>query len=271
MEKEEWTAFTEAEIQNGLVTDVLGKRIVAMGKVCSTNDEAKKMAVEGAVDGTVVVSEEQTGGRGRLDRKFFSPPGKGLWFSIILRPLIMPEDAPKFTLLSAVALVDAMGEFGVDAGIKWPNDILDRKEHRKLAGVLTEMRAEVGRIEYIVLGIGVNVNTEIDDFTEEIRLSAGSMRMVSGSLISRSDFLRTLLRRLDELYIMVFDSGFVAILDMWRKRSLTLGKAVKVIEADEGKIYFGEAMDIDESGELIVKSEGKIRKVMAGDVSIRFA
>ena len=156
------------EIRAGLATQLLGKQIVHFYDTSSTNNEAKRLAADDAIEGTIVVSEAQTLGRGRLNRGWFSPPGGGVWVSVILRPPFPPQEAPKCTLMAAVATVEAIREAsGLNCGIKWPNDIL--WQGRKLVGILTEMSAEMDAINFVVLGIGINVSLQESDFHEELR------------------------------------------------------------------------------------------------------
>ena len=236
----------------------------------STNKIAKKIAAEGAVEGTVIVAEEQTGGKGRLERDFFSPKRKGILFSLILRPNCLPKDAPKFTLLAAVALVKAMEKFNLRAGIKWPNDIIF--DGRKVVGILTEMSAEIGRVNYIVIGIGINANISREEFPKNIRNIAASLYEMNGNKkISRINFFRAVLKELDELYREINFDGFEKIFALWKKYNITLNREVKIISAESGEIFFGKAVDIDEEGALIVEVDGERKKVYAGDVSIRNA
>ena len=154
-----------SEIQVGLETEIIGKNMYYYPSVNSTNRTAKSLAYHGAPDGAIVVAEGQENGKGRLDRKFFSPRGKGIWFSVILRPKFLPHDAPKCTLMAAVAVAEAMNRFNLKAEIKWPNDIM--YDGRKLVGILTEITCELSKITYIVVGIGINVNMSREDFPEE--------------------------------------------------------------------------------------------------------
>lgn len=260
-----------AEIADGLGTQVIGRRIDSHETIDSTNLEAKRIAAEGAPDGTVVVAEEQGVGRGRLSRPFFSPPGKGIWFSVLLRPdFLLPQEAPKFTLLAAVAVARAMKSFDLTPAIKWPNDLL--YEGKKLVGILTEMSAELDRIGYIVIGTGINVNIAEDEFPEELREVATSLAIMKGEKLPRVKFLQAVLRAMDDLYGKVRQQGFAPVLTEWRAYSITLGQKVRVIGAREGVDSFeGVAKDIDEDGALLVETEGdkKLRRVVAGDVSIR--
>lgn len=232
----------------------------------STNNQGKILANNGAPEGTVILAEEQTGGRGRLSRAFYSPKGKGIWFSIILRPPFLPQDAPKITLMSAVAVTKAIKRAaGIDVGIKWPNDILYKG--KKIVGILTEMNAEMDGINYVVLGIGINVNLTEEEIPDELKDIALSLRMIAGHGISRQELLIAILEELDILYKEAVTSGFKAIFREWKEHSVTLHQKVKVIGPSE--TYLGEAVDIDDEGVLLVKVDGEIRKVLAGDVSIR--
>jgi len=256
------------EIRHGLKTRCIGRDIHFKEILDSTNTWAKQLAADGALDGTIVVTEQQTGGKGRLERKFFSPAGKGIWFSVILRPPFMPQEAPKCTLMAAVAVAMAMEKFGLAAGIKWPNDILF--ENRKMVGILTEMSAEMDRINYVVIGTGINVNILPEDFPEDIRDKATSLQVVNhGEKIPRVKFFQVLLEAMDKLYDEVLAKGFGPVMDAWRKYSVTLGQEVRVIGVRDGEEYVGTAVDIDEDGALLVDAEDGRHRVLAGDVSIR--
>ncbi|WP_085023155.1 biotin--[acetyl-CoA-carboxylase] ligase [Anaerovibrio sp. JC8] len=252
-------------ISHGLGNKVIGSQIVAFEDIGSTNNEAKRLAAQGAPDGTVVVAESQNTGKGRLDRSFFCPKG-GIWFSVILKPDFLPQEAPKCTLLAAVAIVEAMHEVGLEAGIKWPNDIL--YQGRKLVGILTEMSAEIDRINYVVIGMGINAIIDPTTFPEDIKDKAGSMSMFIGDF-DRVAFFQRVLRRLEANYLDTRRNGFDGVLDRWRKLSVTLGEDINVLGINE--TFAGRAVDIDTDGALLVQPEGssEIRKVYAGDVSIR--
>ena len=201
-----------------------------------------------------------------MERAFFSPPGKGIWVSILLRPTFLPQDAPKCTLMAAVAVARAMEKFGLRAAIKWPNDIM--YDGRKLVGILTEMSAEMDRVNYVVIGIGINVNIAPEDFPEELRSVATSLMQMKGEPLPRVDFLQELLRALDALYADVQCDGFASVLTAWREYAVTLGQTVRVI-APAGEEFEGVAADIDAEGALLIETEAGQRRVLAGDVSIR--
>ena len=256
-----------SEIQIGLDTQIIGKEMDYYPSVDSTNRVAKRLAYHGAPEGTIVVAEEQNGGKGRLDRNFYSPRGKGIWFSVVLRPNHLPKDAPKYTLMAAVAVAEAMTRFNLRAEIKWPNDIMF--DGRKIVGILTEMTGEIGRIIYIVVGIGINVNISRDEFPEEIRSVAASLSEMNGAPLSRVEFFRAVLEEFDKIYIEVSKSGFDKVIERWKKYNITLGKNVRVISASDGESFTGKAIDLDANGALVVETEKGLQTVYAGDVSIR--
>ena len=257
------------EIVAKLKTKWLGHNINYQESIVSSNELCKQLAMQGAPDGTLCLTEEQVKGKGGLSRGWFSPKGKGLWFSILLKPSFLPQEASKCTLLAAVAVVQAVNSIaGVHASIKWPNDIL--LEGKKLVGILTEMSAEFGHINYIVVGIGINVSVAPEDVPAEFRSSAISLNAVATEKISRTELLAAVLENFEKLYEQVLQQGFAPVLQLWRKYTSTLGKEVKVIAPNE--TYIGKAIDIDEEGLLIVeKADGTREKVLAGDVSIRSA
>lgn len=249
-----------------LSTARMGRCVSYLTSTDSTNNEAKKLAAAGCPEGQIVVAEEQVSGRGRLARGWFSPFGKGVWFSIVLRPPFSPQEAPKCTLLAAVAVSRAIRQAaGVNCGIKWPNDIL--VDGRKLVGILTEMSAEMDAINYIVIGIGINVNVEQADFPPELEGIAGSLKVAAGRSFSRIELLAAVLGELERLYDRTVKDGFTALLAEWRRESVTLGQAVDVVGS--GQRFSGVAEDIDGDGALLVRTATGVERVLAGDVSIR--
>ena len=254
------------EIQPTLRTKVVGQTMVHYEEIPSSNNEAKRLALSGTPDGTVVVAEAKGAGKGRLSRGWYSPARKGIWFSVVLRPSFLPQEAPKCTLMAAVAVVRAMKDMGFSVGIKWPNDVLD-KDGKKLVGILTEMSAEMERVNYVVIGTGINVNLWSEDFPEDVRDIATSLAMLRGGKVDRAELFARVLEAMDELYLGIEKNGFDAVLDEWRKYSVTLGQAVNVIGVKE--TFAGTAADIDEDGALLIDTPEGRRRVLAGDVSIR--
>lgn len=254
------------EVRSQLTTTILGQELVYFSAVGSTNDEAKKKAVAGCPEGTLIITETQLGGRGRLARGWFSPQAKGIWFSVVLRPPFPPQEAPKCTLMAAVAVNRAIREMtGVSCGIKWPNDILCNG--RKLVGILTEMNAEMDAINHIVIGMGINVNIMAAEIPPELEGKLTSLQMETGAPVSRIALFIKILERLEELYLSVRTSGFASVLSAWRQESITLNQLVTVIAPD--KTFIGKALDIDSEGALLVETDTGIERVLAGDVSIR--
>jgi BirA family biotin operon repressor/biotin-[acetyl-CoA-carboxylase] ligase len=252
-----------AEIKRKLRTRSLGEKILYFSEVSSTNDELKKIA-DREPEGTLMLAEVQAGGRGRMARKWYSPFG-GLWFSLLLRPKMAPSEAPKLTLMAAVAVTKSIREFtGLEALIKWPNDIL--VAGKKVAGILTEMAAETDRIDYLILGIGINLNINLLELPPSLRKEAGSLVTEYGSAISRADFLAFLLKVIEDEYDSLSEIGFGRLLEEWRKYDGTRGRYVK-IETVEGKIE-GVAQGIDDEGNLIIERGGERRRIRSGTVSM---
>lgn len=254
------------EVRSRLTTTIMGQELVYFSEVGSTNDEAKKRAIAGCSEGTLIITEAQLGGRGRLARGWFSPQAKGIWFSVVLRPPFPPHEAPKCTLMAAVAVNRAIRDMtGIPCGIKWPNDILCKG--RKLVGILTEMSAEMDAINHIVIGMGINVNILAAEIPLELQGKATSLQMETGGPVSRIALFAKILERLEELYQLVRTSGFDSVLTSWRQESVTLNQLVTVIAPD--KTFIGKAVDIDSEGALLVETDSGIERVLAGDVSIR--
>lgn len=255
------------EIRETVGSKILGKKdIFYFSDIESTNNEAKKQANLGCPEGSIVLSESQNKGRGRLSRGWFSPQGKGIWLSIVLRPPFNPYDAPKCTLLAAVAVTKAIRKVTqVECGIKWPNDIL--YQGKKIVGILTEMSAEIDAINHVVIGMGINVNIDQEEFPVELREIATSLSVVKGQEISRLSLLNAILMELEEMYSKVVELGFVEMLDEWRQLSITLGKNVNVVGS--GRDFSGLAINIDQDGALLVETSECVERVLAGDVSIR--
>jgi BirA family biotin operon repressor/biotin-[acetyl-CoA-carboxylase] ligase len=251
------------EIKEGLKTEFIGQEIHHFAKVTSTNDVAKELARKGAKEGTVVISETQTLGRGRLGRRWTSPQG-GIWFSIVLRPRVKPKEASKLTFVTVVAVAQAIREmFKLDAEIKWPNDVLIGG--KKVCGILTETRTKGDVVDFVVVGIGINANVSLNSFPEDFRNSVTSLVKEKMQEIEREEFLRVLLEEMERYYTILVRKDFDLILDEWRKLASFLGQYVEITSFDQ-KIR-GQAVDVDSDGSLIVKlTDGSIKKVMTGDV-----
>ena len=229
----------------------------------STNDLAKELAAQGAPEGTVVVAEAQTGGRGRLGREWNSPPGVGLYVSLVLRPMLPPMELPQITLTTAVAVVRAVRRVaGVAPGIKWPNDLLFNG--KKLGGILTEMETESDRIRYVVVGLGLNVNNP--GFPPELAATATSLTLTAGGTFSRVNLLKAWLEEFEELYGRFLNQGFSEILEEWKCSTVTLGRAVTVRQGS--REISGQALDIAPDGALLLRTaSGETVRVTSGEIT----
>lgn len=259
--------LTYEEISDKLNTSFLGRNLHYYKTIDSTNNKAKELASQGAVDGTVLVSEEQTAGRGRLGRQFVSPKFKGIWTSFILRPAIEPIKATKLTQIAAASAYLTFKELGIDSSIKWPNDII--LDGKKVCGILTELNCELNEINYLVVGIGINVNLDICDFPEEIHKIATSLKISSGKEIDRKALLAALLNNFEKLYLeFINNDDSSGPLEICKKHSAVIGKDIKLVRKNE---YFNAtAIDIDDDGNLVVRyPNGEISTVFSGEVSVR--
>jgi BirA family biotin operon repressor/biotin-[acetyl-CoA-carboxylase] ligase len=255
--------LTSLELAPLLSTRELGRTIHHHESLGSTNEVAFRLAQDGAEHGEVVVAEQQTAGKGRRGRAWVSPPGLNLYFSAILRPELPPQRAPELTLVAAVALAEALRESGAEAAIKWPNDV--QIEGRKVAGILTELSAEPERVHFVVVGVGVNLNSRAEHFPEELREVATSLALAKGERVSRVHFTATLWTRLEEWLDLYLETGFDAVRARWKALSSTLGQDV-LVRTDRQELR-GRAEDIDASGALLVRTEeGSLERILAGDV-----
>jgi BirA family biotin operon repressor/biotin-[acetyl-CoA-carboxylase] ligase len=247
---------------------VIGRDILFFPEIDSTNREARDRAREGAREGTVVLADFQSRGRGRLGRAWESPSGANVYLSVILRPPIPPPAAPQITLLAGVAAARALSHVsGSECRIKWPNDIFLRG--KKLAGILAEMEVEDSKVRFIILGIGVNVNWRKEDFPPDLRETATSLQAERGEEISRAAAAAGLFRELEEEYISFLREGFSARMrEEWNRLSWVNGKQV-TLRSPEGTIS-GRALGLDTDGALLLlDGEGIPRRFIAGDVSLR--
>jgi BirA family biotin operon repressor/biotin-[acetyl-CoA-carboxylase] ligase len=251
-------------VQDGLPAKRLAGKIHYFAELESTNSYARQLAERGSPEGEVVIAETQTRGRGRLGRAWISPPHLNLYLSIILRPVLLPGDAPQITIMAGVALVDAIASFAASPpAIKWPNDVL--VSGKKLAGILCESFCASERIEFVILGIGVNINYPTELMPASIRDRATSLLAINQASVQRELFLRRLIQDLDRCYGELEESGFSAMAARWEARFAFSGKKVKVGLVDG--ILVGTAMGIDRDGALIVVDErGMPQRVVAGDV-----
>lgn len=254
--------LTAQELTWNLQTKRIGRKVHAYDTTDSTMDVAHRLAAAGEPEGSVVVAEGQNQGRGRVGRRWLSPKGKGIYASILLRPSLPLADVSQVTLTAAVAVAKAV-EFStsVRPQIKWPNDLLVKG--RKLAGILTELNAEVNRVHYVVLGIGLNVNTPAN----QLPAHSTSLLEETGKPVERIDLARALLTELDRCYDRFLAGKRESILEEWRRYADFLGSRIRV--ALPGRTVDGQAMDIDANGALLVRTDtGMIESISAGDVLI---
>lgn len=245
---------------------LIGREIHVFKETASTNDVVERLARDGAREGVVVFAEAQTRGRGRLGRRWHSPAGQGLYFSVLLRPKLRPSEATQLTVVAAAALVRAIeATTPVRPAIKWPNDLL--VDGRKIAGVLTELSAEVDTIKHLTLGIGLDVNQAAGDFPPELRSVATSLRAAAGHAISRPELATRILLELDADYARVRRGQFDAVADEWEERCTTLGHQVAIRIGE--RVVRGRAEALDDDGALLVRTQhGRLERVIGGDVAV---
>ncbi|MEW9078881.1 biotin--[acetyl-CoA-carboxylase] ligase [Terrisporobacter glycolicus] len=250
-------------IYHNLKTEFIGKNIIHLESVDSTNDYLKKIGND-VQDGTVVISEEQTKGKGRLGRNWQSKSKEGIWMSIILKPEIIPYKAPFITLIAGAAIVKALNNLQVSANIKWPNDIIIN--NKKVSGILTELSAEIERINYVVVGIGMNVKSL--DFDKELEEKATSLYKENYHL-SRVEIVSQVLYEFENLYNDYIKNDYKEeILKICKEYSAILNKDVYIIKDDEKELV--KCIDISDNGNLIVMDDkDNIQEILSGEVSIR--
>lgn len=246
---------------------VVGRDIRVFEETASTNDVVEKLARDGVKEGVVVFAESQSKGRGRLGRKWISPPRQGLWFSVLLRPNLRPQAATQLTVAAATALSRGIRDVtGINPEIKWPNDI--QIQGRKIAGVLTELGAEIDQINHLILGIGVDVNQTAADFPPELRKTATSLKAETGRHIHRADLAAAILRELDRDYARITAGDFARVADEWQHQCTTIGQRVSINNGD--RILQGHAEALDDDGALLVRTQhGRLERVIGGDVTLQ--
>lgn len=244
----------------------VGQRIVCLDETGSTNTEAFQRAEAGAVEGTVVLADRQTAGKGRLGRQWASPGGVNLYLSVVLRPQLPPYEAPQLTFLSAVAVARTIEEqTGLKPAIKWPNDLL--LDGCKVAGLLNEMSAETDRIGFVVLGIGINLNMTLEQFPDDLRSPATSLAIAAGRPVPRVPFAVRLLTALDEEYARFCADGFGPVREEWARRCNAHGRQVSVTMGTQTLV--GPFAGIDHDGALLLQlPDGRLERIMSGDVTV---
>ncbi len=252
------------DIKESLKTLWLGQQeIYCYDMVESTNTEALSLARDDAVEGTIILAEAQSKGRGRQGRSWISPPSTGLYLSVILRPQTLPELRPRLSLVAAVAAASAIDQIGVRPGLKWPNDIMIG--HRKVGGILTEACFDKKDPGFVIVGVGINVNTDPTDFSASTRDLATSLSLHTGKVISRLALLKELLYQLENWYELFRKDSFGGILKAWHEYETFLGSSVEVRFGDS--TLLGIAEDLDSDGALLVRDrDGHVHRVVAGDI-----
>ncbi|MDQ6960581.1 MAG: biotin--[acetyl-CoA-carboxylase] ligase [Mariprofundaceae bacterium] len=256
--------LNEYAITQQLNTRLLGQSCIVLDAVDSTNSETMRRANEGAREGLIVLADRQTAGRGRLQRRWHTIAEHTLAMSILLRPPLSPEKIPQISLLTAVALHDALSSFAPDVKIKWPNDILHHG--RKMAGILTEMRAEPGRVQAVVVGMGVNVHAPEKSWPEDIAAIATDLGAASGRAVSRMEAAIRILESMERHYLDYLSHGFGPVREQWWQAHAACGKQVRVYD---GLHYIeGIAEDLDEDGALLLRTHAGLQRIVAGDLEL---
>ena len=252
-----------SRVRPHLSTDRLGRRYYHTLRVDSTNDTARRLAEAGAAEGTVVVAEEQTGGRGRLGRTWLSRKGKDILLSLVLRPHVDPAQAPGLNLVVGLAAGQAIGEVaGIPTDLKWPNDVLT--PGGKCCGVLTEMIADPGKIQFVIVGIGINVNGT--SLPGAIAGQASTLEQAADGPVPRPRLVAALLNRLEALYLVFLDRGLGPLLEPWAASSSSV-RGRPILVSNPGRSLRGTTAGLSEQGALRIRREdGRVEEVLAGDV-----
>lgn len=256
-----------ASIASFLTTERFGQTIHYFEECATTQTIAHELARKGAQDGTVVIAETQTNGKGRMSRPWESTKGKGIWMTVIIKPDVLPHQAPQFTLVAAVSIVNAIKSLysNFTPVIKWPNDILING--LKCTGILTEMIAEMDRVQALLIGIGINVNQQRDDFPEGLHAIATSLSIEEKSTLNRAELVGTILNYLEKYSELYVTQGFSPIKKLWEEASGTIGKQIKATTLTE--VLQGKAIGITEAGVLEIQLEnGEIRSIYSADIEL---
>ncbi|MGG1313430.1 biotin--[acetyl-CoA-carboxylase] ligase [Cohnella laeviribosi] len=256
--------LTRQEVQTRLQTREFGRHLHLFDSVSSTQDVLRELAEEGAPEGTLVIAEQQTQGRGRMGRVWVSPPGKGVWMSLLLRPQVPLQATPQLTLLAAVALRRAVSAVvPLDIGIKWPNDLL--VDGKKISGILLESAAEEERLRYVVVGLGISANLEPEDYPEDVASKAVSLKMAAGRPVDRAELIAVTLKEFEELYELYLRDGFEPIRALWEAHSVNLNRKT-TLATPRGPIE-GIPRGLNDMGGLLVElSDGTLMPVYSAEI-----
>ncbi|MFD1038665.1 biotin--[acetyl-CoA-carboxylase] ligase [Virgibacillus byunsanensis] len=250
-------------LQWGLNTKWLGKTIIHKSVTPSTQQVAHQAVQEDAVHGTVIIADEQTKGKGRMNRSWHSAKGKGIWMSIVLKPEIPPHLAPQLTLLSATILAETLAEFtALEPKIKWPNDIFIH--NKKTAGILTEMQAEQDQIQYVVIGMGINVNQDVDEIPEDLRGKATSLQIESTNSWNITELIQHILVKFEDAYSKYIENGFSDVKVIWERYGYKIGEIVTIKTMRES--WKGKFLGIAEDGALLTTKDGEIKKLYSAEI-----
>ena len=255
------------KLQEGLRTKRFGRNVFFSREVDSTNEWAKELASLGASEGTVAIAETQTHGHGRLGREWISPKG-GLWFSIVLRSKLAAGEAVKLVFVAGLAVAEVLRElYGVRVETKWPNDVLVKG--RKVCGILTEMNTTGEKVNYVIVGVGVNANFDVKKaFPEDLKTVATSLENELGRKVRLEELFRALLEKLENIYALFLKEGFGPVLGKWKTYAGFLGCQVEVASGTEK--WVGLALDVENDGALIMRLEdGTVKRVFVGDATLR--
>jgi BirA family biotin operon repressor/biotin-[acetyl-CoA-carboxylase] ligase len=252
------------EIERHLRTDMTGRKVIHRENIDSTNTLAFKLALSGEPEGTCVIAESQGAGKGRLGRKWFSPAGKNLYISVILRPGIHPSSVYPITFLSSLAVYDTIGELsGIRPSLKWPNDVLING--KKVCGTLIELSTEADMVRFVVVGIGLNVNIQHGEIDEEIQNKATSLSIETKKVYERALVCGILLNHLERHYRYFRQHGAQGTCKVWEERAAIKGKTLEINQM--GESYKGIVEGIDHDGALLLNMDGDVKKIIAGDVN----
>jgi BirA family biotin operon repressor/biotin-[acetyl-CoA-carboxylase] ligase len=259
-----YNLLTEDIIKVSLNTKIFGRTIYVFNEIDSTNKFARSLALKGAPEGTLVYSEKQIHGRGRWGRYWESPSGKGLWFSLILRPGIESDRATLITLLGVISIVYSIKEhIGIDLKVRWPNDLY--YDGKKTAGILAEISGNIKKISFVVLGIGINVNQDLEDFSDKISRHATSLNIINGNPVDRLSLLVNILEKLENDYFRTQKEGFDFVLRRWISKSCVLGK--EILLQINNRLIRGVVDSFHTNGDLLlVNSKGQKERFSIGDV-----
>jgi len=258
--------WNEETLKNKLAGKLIGHQVYFFSEIDSTNDEAFNLAAAGSPEGTVVIADSQTKGKGRLQRAWHSPAGSNIYTSVILRPNLKPDRAPQISILAGIAVAEIMNNFcpGM-VNLKWPNDVL--LKGKKLCGILAQVKTSVNKLDFVVLGIGINININYNQFPQDIKNTATSLAIETGRNISRQELIISLYENLAKWYKKLIADDFSAVKEKWLSMAPMIGKRVQIMSGNE--MISGKAIGIDEQGSLVLLTAGdKKIKISAGDATI---